>query len=138
MGDDDAFDLGARQMRSDARTQRPHALHGHMRTGKGAEVIDLELRDPIEAGRERQDVTPGERGYGPARRGIVAHGDRPAGEYENDHPQSTLPPFTFTISPVMCRASAEQRNTIGPAMSRASATRPSGIVAAIRSRPPSA
>ena len=54
------------------------------------------------------------------------------------HPQSTDPPLTFTISPVMCRASGEQRNTTGPAMSSAVATRPSGMPASTRSRPPSA
>ena len=59
--------------------------------------------------------------------GIVAHGDGPASEDEDDHPQSTLPPFTFTTSPVMCRAQSEQRNAMGPAMSRGCATRPIGM-----------
>ena len=58
-------------------------------------------------------------------------GRRPQGAY----PHSTDPPFTFTISPVMWRASAEHRNTIGPATSSALATRPSGIPAAIRLSP---
>ncbi len=37
----------------------------------------------------------------------------------------------------MCRASGEQRKRIGPATSSAVAIRPTGMVAAIRSRPPS-
>src|SRR6267378_3078375 len=45
------------------------------------------------------------------------------------HPQSTDPPFTFRISPVMFRANREHRNTIGPAISSALPARPSGIVA---------
>src|SRR5439155_24908535 len=47
------------------------------------------------------------------------------------HPHSTLPPLTFTISPVKCRARSEHRNTIGPAQSSAVATRPRGMVRSI-------
>src|SRR6267143_215141 len=54
------------------------------------------------------------------------------------HPQSTEPPFTFRISPVMCRANGEQRNRIGPATSSAVATRPRGIVFSSFPRPPAA
>src|SRR5439155_264200 len=47
----------------------------------------------------------------------------------------TLPPFTFRISPVMCPARSEQRNTMGPAQSSGLATRPSGIVRSMSSLP---
>src|SRR2546425_1150377 len=53
----------------------------------------------------------------------------------HDHPQSTLPPFTFRISPVMWPARSEQRNTMGPAQSSGLATRPSGIVRSMSSLP---
>src|SRR5207245_4553342 len=53
----------------------------------------------------------------------------------HDHPQSTLPPFTLRISPVMCPARSEQRNTIGPAQSSGLAKRPSGIVRSMSSLP---
>src|SRR3989442_2841312 len=53
----------------------------------------------------------------------------------HDHPQSTLPPFTLRISPVMCPARSEQRNTMGPAQSSWLATRPSGIVRSMSSLP---
>ena len=31
---------------------------------------------------------------------VAVHGDGAAGEEEMDHPQSTLPPFTLSTSPV--------------------------------------
>src|SRR5688572_22439064 len=65
----------------------------------------------------------------------MPHRDRPAREDDDDHPTSTLPPFTLTISPVMWRARSEQRNTIGPAMSRGDATRPIGIDLPMRALP---
>src|SRR6185437_16703014 len=51
------------------------------------------------------------------------------------HPHSTLPPFTFSTSPVMCRARSLHRNTIGPAISSGEAIRPRGIVRRTRSLP---
>src|SRR5262245_11060184 len=125
-------------MLCDASAERPHSLDRHVRTGIGAPVVDLELSEFVDARCERDDVFSAKCRYRAASGRIVTHGDRPAREQEDDHPQSTVPPFTFTISPVMCRASSEQRKTIGPAMSRGAAIRLTGIVAAIRSRPPSA
>ncbi len=93
-------------------------------------------RDLVDARRERDDVLSAQRRHRAAGGRVVPHRDGAAREQEDDHPQSTLPPLTFTISPVMCRASSEQRNTIGPAMSRGAAMRPTGMVAAMRSRPP--
>src|SRR5213079_1881345 len=49
----------------------------------------------------------------------------------SSHPHNTLPPLTFSTSPVMCRARSQQRNTIGPATSSALATRPNGIVCSL-------
>src|ERR1043165_9580959 len=46
------------------------------------------------------------------------------------YPQSTEPPFTLMISPVMKLARSEATNKIGPAISSAVAARPSGIAAA--------
>src|SRR5258706_15111670 len=46
------------------------------------------------------------------------------------HPQSTEPPFTLMISPVMKLARSEATKRIGPATSSAVAARPSGIAAA--------
>src|SRR5690606_6491302 len=63
---------------------------------------------------------------------------RPGGRRSSPQPQSTEPPLTFRISPVMCRARSEHRKTIGPATSSADAMRPSGMPAAMRSRPPPA
>src|SRR5690606_33364216 len=50
------------------------------------------------------------------------------------YPQSTLPPFTLRISPVMWRAIGVHRKTMGPATSSAVATRPSGIPALAAAR----
>src|SRR5215211_6918745 len=117
MRDDDPVDFRSSKMLSDAPAQRPHSLHSHVRTGMRAPIIDLEIGELVDAGRHRENVAASEAWHGAARGRVVSHRDRPAREEEDDHPQSTLPPFTFTISPVMCRARSEQRNTIGPAMS---------------------
>src|SRR5262249_25107492 len=46
------------------------------------------------------------------------------------HPQSTEPPFTLMISPVMKLARSDAANRIGPAISSAIPGRPSGIALA--------
>ena len=125
-----------------ARCSTMRSRSAHIRStvmcgpGIRAPIVDLDSRELVDARREREDVAAAQRRHRAAGRGIVPHRDRAAGEEENDHPQSTLPPFTFRISPVMCRARSEQRNTIGPAMSRGAAMRPIGMPAAMRSRPP--
>src|SRR2546423_15561302 len=47
------------------------------------------------------------------------------------YPQSTEPPLTLRISPVMLAAQSDARKTTARAMSSAVATRPSGIVSTI-------
>src|ERR1051326_3034993 len=52
------------------------------------------------------------------------------------HPHKTEPPFTFRISPLICRPHSVQRNTMGQAMSSGVATRPTGIPSSIDFRNP--
>src|SRR5437870_506983 len=122
-------------MLDDARPEGPHSLDGHVRPRKRAPVVHVGVREPSDARGQRQDVGTWEARHRPAGSRVVAHRDRPAGKEKNDHPQSTLPPFTLRISPVMWRARSEQRNTIGPAMSSALPTRPNGIVSSISRLP---
>src|SRR5882724_1263985 len=51
-------------------------------------------------------------------------------DLRNLHPQSTEPPFTLMISPVMKLARSDAANRIGPAISSAVPGRPSGIAPA--------
>src|SRR5262245_37818456 len=107
-----------------------------MRPWVRSPIVNLDRSEPLDTGCQVENVAATECRDGPASCRIVSHGDRTAREDDDDHPQSTLPPLTLRISPVMCRARFEHRNTIGPAMSRGAAIRRSGIPAAIRSRPP--
>src|ERR1051326_880492 len=52
------------------------------------------------------------------------------------HPQSTEPPLTLRISPLIWRAHSVQRKTIGQPMSSGAATRPTGIPSSIDLRYP--
>src|SRR4051794_40719170 len=138
MRHDDAIHFRTREMCLDPVPNFPHARHGHVRARKHAPLVELHLSDIREPARRMNDLVAAERGHRTAGARIVLHRDGAAGKQYDDHPQSTLPPFTLRISPVMWRASGEQRNTIGPAMSSAEAMRPKGIPADARARPSAA
>src|SRR4030095_1602486 len=118
----------------------------HMTGRVASPIIDLERRQLRKLWRHVHQRPAIETRHLAAGRSIPLHGDGTAGEDEVDHegiedfrfevgsglesssifnlkssicnhPQSTLPPFTFRTSPVTCRARSEQRNRMGPAIS---------------------
>src|SRR5438067_1415635 len=132
---DDPVDVTSAEMLHQPPPQRPHPVDRHVRTGECPPIVDFEIRNAVDAGRQIQDLTTAQRRNRSTGRCIVSHRYRTAGEDDDDHPARTLPPFTFRISPVMWRAISEQRKRMGPAMSRGAATRPIGMPRAIASFP---
>ena len=139
----DAVDVGLGEQLEQPRAQRPLPLDGHVRPRDSAPTARRARRPPPRCPRAAPRISSAESdGTAPPSRSSCAHRDRAAGEQRRrssrpGHPHRTLPPFTFRISPVTCRASGEQRKTIGPGdVLGASRRGRSGSSRAIRSRPP--
>jgi hypothetical protein len=105
---------------------------GHRAAEDAAHLLGSRARRQVPVVREAAEECVANRAaHGPD---IMSGGVQPAGDVDDcgrwlqlhGQPQSTEPPFTFITSPVMCRASGEQRNTTGPATSSGVATRPRG------------
>src|SRR5947207_1249704 len=92
MRHNDPLYLRSRELLGEHTPQRPHTLRGHVWTGMRSPIDNLDVGDLGDGGSKGKDVATRQRWNGAAARWVMAHRDRSAGEEENDHPASTLPP----------------------------------------------